>query len=154
MKIQNDSRIAGVFKRIFNVRQWADYDRMKTFTLYLGAGIKKLVVPQKVNVEDSKNSFNETLSTMNLTDQDLTARAKGLYRLSILMCAIAIVIFVYAGYHLVHGSYKAAIVSFVVSLIGLVLAFRYHFWYFQIKERKLGCTFKEWYWHGLLGKKL
>ena len=154
MKIQNDSRIAGVFKRIFNVRQWADYDRMKTFTMYLGAGIKKMVVPQKIKVEDSKNSFNETLSTLNLTDQDLIARSKGLYRLSILMFTVAMGVFVYAIYHLVYGTHRAAIVSFVVAVIGLVLAFRYHFWYFQIKERRLGCTFKEWYRHGLLGKKL
>ena len=39
------------------------------------------------------------------------------------------------------------------TLIALVLAFRYHFWYFQMKQHKLGCTFNEWYRQGLLGEK-
>jgi intracellular multiplication protein IcmV len=56
------------------------------------------------------------------------------------------------GYQLFYGSYQAAIVSFIILWIALVLAFRYHFWYFQIKNRKLGCTVYEWY-RGLLGDK-
>ena len=61
------------------------------------------------------------------------------------MLLSACLIFVYAGYQFFYGSIKAFIVSLVVMLIALVLAFRYHFWYFQIKQRKLGCTFNEWY---------
>jgi intracellular multiplication protein IcmV len=51
------------------------------------------------------------------------------------------------------GSIKAFIVSLVVTLIALILAYRYHFWYFQMKQRKLGCTFSEWYKQGLFGEK-
>jgi intracellular multiplication protein IcmV len=156
MKKRKTSRIVGLFKSIFNVRSWLDYDRIKAFTLYLWNGIKKMVIPQKVEVteQDASQSFRTMVASMNLSEQDLASRAKGLYRLSLLMCFVSLLIFGYAIYQIVSGHWKATIVSLVVTLIGLVLAFRYHFWYFQIKERKLGCTFQEWYKRGLLGGKL
>ena len=153
MKKQSDSRIASVFKRVFNIRQWSDYDRLKAFTQFLGDGIKKMVVPRKADVQNTEETFSEALTELNLTEDDLRARSKGLYRLSMLMCTITFFILSYAVYHLIIGNYKAAIISLVVSRSSLVLAFRYHFWYFQIKERKLGCTIQEWYKYGLLGKK-
>ncbi|MGQ3892111.1 type IVB secretion system protein IcmV [Legionella sp. CNM-4043-24] len=153
MKKQKKSRIAGLVKSVFNVRAWMDFDRIRSFTTYLGNGIRKMVVPEPVNVEDAGNSFNEMVAAQNLSEKDLADRARGLYRLSMIMLVMASAVFVYALWHLVSGNWKATIVSLVVTSIGLVLAFRYHFWYFQIKERKLGCTFQEWYKRGLLGER-
>lgn len=156
MKKQNYSRVASVIKSIFNVRSWADYDRMKSFTSYLLNGIKKMVIPQPTvndNVLASKKAFDDKFAEMKLTDEELSDRAKGLYRLSVVMCVAAVGIFGYTIYQLFHGGYRAVMVSFVLTAISLVLAFRYHFWYFQIKERRLGCTIREWYRQGLLGDK-
>lgn len=156
MKKQKYSRVVSVIKGIFNIRSWADYDRMKSFTLYLFNGIKKMLIPQpKVNedISASKKAFDDQFAAMNLTDQELSDRAKGLYRLSIVMCFVAVGIFGYTLYQLVQGGYRAVMVSLVLTAISLVLAFRYHFWYFQIKERRLGCTIRQWYRQGLLGDK-
>ncbi|KTC87411.1 MULTISPECIES: type IVB secretion system protein IcmV [Legionella] len=150
MKKQQGSRIVNVFARIFNVRSWIDFDRTKSFTLYLVNGFKKMFVPQK---NDSGETFEEAVSRLNLSETELQDRKSALYRLSLLMSAAAILIFGYAIYHVFYGSYRAVIISLVVMLIALALAFRYHFWYFQIKERKLGCTMLEWYRKGLLGDK-
>jgi len=152
MKKQKKSRITGLLKSVFNVRSWIDYDRLKSFTTYLGTGIKKMFVPEPIDVVDTSTSFKEMVTSLNLSEQDLADRARGLYRLSIIMGVIAGAMFVYAIWHMVFGNWKATIVSLVVSCLGLVLAFRYHFWYFQIKERKLGCTLREWYKQGLLGE--
>lgn len=150
MKKQQGSRIVNVFSRIFNVRSWVDFDRTKSFTLYLVNGFKRMFVPQK---NESGETFDEAMSRLNLSEKELQDRKTALYRLSLLMSAAAILIFGYAIYHVLYGSYRAVIVSLVVMLIALALAFRYHFWYFQIKERKLGCTMQEWYRKGLLGDK-
>ena len=152
MKKQSDSRILNVLKNIFNVRSWVDYDRMRAFTLYLGGGFKKMFIPQPVKKSNTE-SFKKAVAMQKLTESDILARQKGLYRLSILMCVFAASIFGYSIYQMLYGSLRAMIVSHVLTLIALVLAFRYHFWYYQIKERKLGCTFREWYKHGLLGRK-
>lgn len=150
MKKKTGSRIGRVFKNVINIRYWSDWDRVKAFTSYLANGFKRLFVPSQATAAES---FDEVIARMNITETDLTLKQKALLRLSIVMVAVAGLVLMYVGYQLFWGSFKAAIVSFVVVLIALVLAFRYHFWYFQIKKRKLGCTYEEWYKQGLLGEK-
>ena len=150
MKKNEKSRILNVITRIFNVRSWLDFDRLKAFTLYLVNGFKQMFIPQK---KEAKESFEQALNRLNIDEKDLDEKKKSLYRLSLLMCSSAAVIFIYMSYQMVFGGIKAVILSFILMLIALVLAFKYHFWYFQIKERKLGCSIAEWYKQGFMGEK-
>lgn len=150
MKIKSGSRIVRVFTRIINVRSWIDWDRTKSFTRYLINGFKKFFVPQKSKVTES---FTEAQKRLHLTDNELLAREKGLLRLSILMVVVAIFLLAYSIYFIYCGSVKGVILSLVVMFISLTLGFRYHFWYFQIKKRKLGCSIQEWFKQGLMGDK-
>lgn len=150
MKSKSGSRIGRVLSMIFNVRSWSDWDRMRAFTRYLVNGFKKFFIPQPA---EKGESFELAKKRLKLTDAELKARQIGLFRLSIAMVAIAFLLLIYTIYLLVSGGYRGGLVSFVVMLIALVLAFRYHFWYFQIKERKLGCTIQEWLKQGLKGEK-
>ncbi|MFI4918342.1 MAG: type IVB secretion system protein IcmV [Legionellales bacterium] len=150
MKNKSDLKIVRIFSSIINIRAWADWDRMKSFTLYLGYGVKRLLVPENPTATES---FDAAMERLGISDADLLIKQKALFRLSTLMLFLAGLILIYAGYHLFYGAFKAAIVSFVVMLIALVLAFRYHFWYYQMKTRKLGCTFNQWYRFGLMGEK-
>jgi intracellular multiplication protein IcmV len=131
-----------IFKSIFNVPAWFDWTRLKAFTLYLQSGIKKFFVPQP---KEASESFEQAQERLGLTDALLVSRQNALWRLSILMIAIAAGFLLYSFYQLFEGHISAFILSIIVMCISLVLAFRYHFWYFQIKKRKLGCTFAEWY---------
>ncbi len=150
MKKKSGSRVGRVVTRIINIRFWFDWDRMKAFTVALKNGIKGMFVPQQAVTSES---FNTAKTRMNLSDAELLSKQNALFRLSILMLVIAVLLLGYSGYQLFYGTLRAFIVSLVVTLIALVLAFRYHFWYFQIKHRKLGCTLNEWYRQGLLGEK-
>jgi intracellular multiplication protein IcmV len=148
--MKKKSRIVNLFSRIINIRRWFDWERMKAYTLYLGNGVSRLFVPQKQIQEES---FDHAVKEFNLDDKNLLLKQKSLFRLSIIMVFLAFLILIYAGYQLFYGAIIAFIISLVVMMIALVLAFRYHFWYYQIKNRKLGCTFSEWYRQGLLGGK-
>jgi intracellular multiplication protein IcmV len=150
MKKKSRSRIVRVFTRIINIRVWFDWDRMRSFSLFLVTGFKRLFVPQKPTRTES---FAQAQKQYHLNDADLLVKQNALFRLSMVMVTAAFLIFIYAIYHIFYGTFRASIVSLVVMMIALVLAFRYHFWYFQIKNRKLGCTFKQWYRQGLLGEK-
>ncbi|CAM2916927.1 type IVB secretion system protein IcmV [Legionella worsleiensis] len=149
MKKKSGTRIGNMFRRIVNIRTWSDWDRMNAFTLYLINGFKRLFISQK-NVE--VESFDLAVNKLKLTDAELQAKQNALFRLSMVMLTVAGLIFFYSGYQLLYGSIKAVVVSLVVMMIALVLAFRYHFWYFQIKHKKLGCTVIEWYKQGILGE--
>lgn len=148
--INTGSKIARVFSRIFNIRAWFDWDRVKSFTLYLYNGFKRFFIPQQASTSES---FDEAVAKLHLTEKDILLKQKALFRLSIVMVMVAVVILFYSIYQLLYGSYAATLLSLVIMFIALVLAFRYNFWYFQIKHRKLGCSFKEWYRQGLLGEK-
>ena len=148
---QHATRTRRLFNRIIDVRSWSDWDRTKAYTAYLSTSIKKFLIPQK---KVAGESFAQAKKRMKLSDTDLIVRKNGLLRLSILMISVAFLLLIYAIYQLIYGSLFGAILSLVVTNIALVLAFRYHFWYFQIKKQKLGCTFREWLREGLTGEKL
>lgn len=144
------SRTVRILKSIFKIRQWVDWERMKGFTRYLVVGFKRFFIPQPAARAES---FKVAKARFNLSEAELLARQKGLLRLSILMILMAIGLLAYCIYHLFLTNFLASFLSFVVMLIALVLAFRYHFWYFQIKEQKLGCTIQEWFREGVMGEK-
>lgn len=148
--MKSRSKTARFISGVLNVRAWFDWDRLRSCTLYLVNGVKKLFVPQEITQTES---FKEATAKLDITDENLLIKQKALFRLSMIMTGAACLILGYAGYQLVYGSLKAFLVSLVVTLIALTLAFRYHFWYYQIKHRKLGCTFNEWFRQGLLGEK-
>jgi intracellular multiplication protein IcmV len=147
---KSDSRIIRVLSSLINVRAWFDWERLKSFTRYLVNGVKKFFVPQKTT---DTETFEAAKKRLNLTDKDLLARQKGLLRVSLLMAFFAILLFIYSMYHFYYFNIKGGVLSLVVMLIAGVLAFRYNFWYFQIKERKLGCSIREWYKKSFTGDK-
>lgn len=158
MKKKSGSTIKKVLVSIINIPQWFDWGRVKSFTLFLGDLFKRLFVLQT----DSSNAADTTPATdsfavaqekLRLTDADLLLRQKALFRLSMLMLCIASGILIYSGYNFFHGAIKAGFISLVVMMVALALAFRYHFWCFQIKNRKLGCTLQQWFKSGLRGVK-
>lgn len=152
MKKPSHSRTFTLISRILNVRRWFDWERIRSFTLYLGNGLKRMMQVKSIQ-NQGKASFDEAVKKLEISDTALLEKQKSLYRLSLLMTLAAGLIFIYAGYQLIWGSFKAFILSLIVTLIALALAFRYHFWYYQIKEHKLGCTIQEWLQKGLLRKK-
>jgi intracellular multiplication protein IcmV len=144
------SRTMRVISRIINVRYWSDWDRVRSITKYLFNGIKKFFIPQE---KEASETFIEAKHRLNLSDSELLAKQKALYRLSILMVAVAALLLIYFGYQLFMVNILAALLSLVMVGVALALAFRYHFWYYQIKEKKLGCSMYEWFKYGLKGEK-
>ena len=141
MKKKSMPRSKRVIGKILNLRSWTDWDRMKAFTLYLLNGVQQFFIPRTtVDTE----SFEDAKKRLNLTDEDILVREKGLLRVSVLMVFFAFLLFVYAIYHFIYLQFLGGMLSLVVMFVALVMSFRYHFWYFQMKEKKLGCSIHEW----------
>jgi intracellular multiplication protein IcmV len=150
MKNNSGSKTGKVFRRIFNFRSWSDWDRTKSSSQYVKDMLKKLFVIQP-KVEESRETFAEAVERLKLTQADLEIRQNGLLRSTIIMAFIAFFFFMYVIYQVVYGTLLSGLASFSITLIALALAFRYHFWYYQIKQQKLGCTVREWFKQGILG---
>lgn len=134
----------------FNLRQWADYDRLKESSKGLKYTIKNLFIPAK---PQHPESFEQAMQRLQLSESDIKAREREFYYLALLMFGLMLAAIGYMIYHIASLHIFGAIVSVAVVAVAASLAFRYHFWYFQTKQRKLGCSFKEWFTQGLLGRK-
>lgn len=89
-------------------------------------------------------TFDDAMKRLGLTEADIQARKKEFTRLFIFFIAISVLIILYGLAMAFKGYMVTALVSFCISIYTLTQAFRFNFWLFQIKNRKLGCTIKEW----------
>src|SRR3990167_2402078 len=144
------SRAKQLFVRFFNYRAWIDWNRSKSIYNYFSKNLKKILITQKANKSQIK-TFEEVVSEMKLTEDDLKVKEKSLRRLCYLMIIVGFLFYGYSMYHMLYGTALSVSVSFVLMLVCFTLAFRYHFWYFQIKSRKLGCSIKEWFKESFMG---
>ncbi len=148
MKNKSESRTKRLVIRLFNVRSWVDQERLRAGGRYIVNACGTWLNPRKIKKTES---FLAAIARLKLTQDMLLVRQQGLLRLSLIMASLAFVLFLYVLYNVFYAHYLAVLLSAVVMLLALVLAFRYHFWYFQIKRQKLGCSLYEWFRQGILG---
>ncbi|HVT61954.1 MAG TPA: type IVB secretion system protein IcmV [Legionellaceae bacterium] len=140
---EKPSRTKRLLKWFFNPRAWSDWDRSKGIARFFLNMIERFFVIRK-KTETNPETFENAMARFNLDEKALQAKALGLKRLSYSLLIVSLCLLLYVFYQLFYGSLRGVLISVVEVGIALVLAFRYHFWYFQIKQRKLGCTIQEW----------
>ncbi len=133
-----------LFDKYFDYKSWVDYNRTREITYYFLNIFRKFFIPQKINKEDIK-PFDDVIKEMGITEEDLSKKFITFKRMYRVMLFSALFFYVYSLYQLLYGGILSVMVSVVLAFVCLALAFRYHFWYFQVKKRKLGCTIKEWF---------
>lgn len=92
----------------------------------------------------NQETFHEVCERFGLQESDAFQVQKSFLKLSYLLLLAWLLLIIYMIYMFWIGSWHAGLGSFGIGLVILSLAFRYHFWAFQIKTKKLGCTFQEW----------
>jgi len=132
-------------KTFFNPSVWLDLASLR----FLSAGIWRTVkplfsTPKEVNPE----TFAQAQVRMGVSDEDLKHKEQNFLFYSYLFVFCAVLTLFYTIYLIVHHH---ALLGFCLGLsvvaVFLAQAFRFNFWAFQIKHKKLGCTAQEW-WSG------
>ncbi|MGD9592508.1 MAG: type IVB secretion system protein IcmV [Candidatus Berkiella sp.] len=137
----------GMFKkvggRIVDVRvdRWMSWSYLGETADHFKVIFLDIVIPKKASTVET---FEEAMNRLDLTEEDLISRQIEFTRLCYFFLALALVVVCYALYVAFTGSMVASLISFCLALYALTQAFRFHFWLFQIKNRKLGCSIKEW----------
>ena len=116
------------------------------------AGIKEmaksiLIVDTSRHIE----TFDEALKRLNLTQTDVARRQIGFQRLSRVFGIFGIIMVLYTLYLLIIKSFLPAVGCIGILLIICAQLFRYNFWLYQIQQRRLGCSVKEWFMN-VIGK--
>lgn len=131
-----------------NIPAWIGTKQLRSFWSFISIMFKTLFIPKEPTGEEE--DFQRAITRLGLTEVDLQQRAKEFKRLVIIFMLFTLLLLGYVGYLIWEESYKIATVVFCLDLIVLANAFRYHFWLFQLRQRKLGCSFAEWFYEGLL----
>lgn len=109
---------------------------------YMQDTAHRFLTPPKAEKEES---FEQAKKRMKLSEEELEKRRKNFLRQFFLFLIGALLILAYSVYSFSQGSWGAGIVSFLMTGLLLIHGLRAHFWAFQIKNRKLGCTLNEWW---------
>lgn len=131
-----------VAKPFVDVPAWIGYNQLKEVTQGICETIKNLFT---IKTSEKKETFEEALKRYNLTEEALQQRKNVFTLLTILWTFISMTVLAYGVYLAGSGSWFGFFACFGVTAITLMQAFYYHFWLFQIKSRRLGCTFQEWF---------
>ena len=149
---QKASKTKALLLWLFNPRVWGDWDRSKAISLFFLGMIERFFVLRGKPKRKSE-SFDRAIAKFDLDEKTLQEKSSGLKRLRYSLLGVALFLFLYCLYQFCYGSLKGTMIALVEVGIALVLAFRYHFWHFQIEQRKLGCSVKEWFKHSFKGER-
>ena len=130
-----------VYRTFLDVPAWLGWRNIKKDTQSLYNTIQSIFAIRKAD----KETFEQAKERLNLTDQDIAASASYYIKLTIVFVAVGFLCIAYTFYLFVEGTFIAGIIALLVAFFVFLKAFSVHFQYFQIKNRKLGCTFQEWF---------
>lgn len=142
--------IKRVAKPFVDVPTWIGYEQIKDSAKKIGQNAKSLFVPAKA---ERTETFEEAMLRLNLTEQHLSARQSEFKRLIIILSLTGFTVLAYTIYLFWNSSFRGGIASLGLAILIFSYSFRYHFWLFQIRQRKLGCTLREWLDSGIMGDK-
>lgn len=101
-------------------------------------------MPWKLGAPGTPETFEQAIKRLGITEQGIEERKK-MYAIQVLIYLLTgIAAFIYAVFLVRAGEFMGMLMAFLAGGLGFAYAFRSHFWLFQLKQRRLGCTFKEW----------
>jgi intracellular multiplication protein IcmV len=133
--------IKKIIKPAVDVPKWIDYQQLLKSNRSIVAFIKKFFIPEEASTQES---FQEALLRLKLTPTDLLQRSKEFTRLMWIWIFLFLVSLSYSTYLFYIHAFRGFYPCIGISIIILTQIFRYHFWLFQIKQRRLGCGFRDW----------
>lgn len=139
--LKSTGKILGVFINV-RVDKWIGLSDHIQNTKYIAGRAKELFSPEEANRTET---FEDAMQRLNVSEEQLDSTDKYFTFLLRMYVFIALLILAYSFYQMIIvKSVLSTIMTFSLVLYALANSFRYHFWRFQIRYRKLGCSFRDW----------
>lgn len=129
-------------KTFFYPSGWLGYGMLKTQFSVTWELIKGLFTSP---MPGPKETFEQAQGRFQLTDEQLSEISKNLLIHTLIFTACSVITILFSFYLLfAYGTFAGFLIGIATTALFLAYAFRYSFWRFEVKHRKLGCTFDEW----------
>ena len=130
-------------KTFFNPGGWVGYNQVKSNTTIIWDIIRGLVYPM---TPERSETFEAAMQRLNQTENDIQTTGQTYFEYALVFLFLGACLAIYSFYLLFfHRTFSGFLLGIASGALFLSQAFKYHFWYFQIKQRKLGCTFQDWW---------
>ena len=137
-------------RSIFNVPRWIGWESLRNNASSISQMYRALFkASQKPAVNET---FEEAVVRMGLTEKDLRHSERAYLVKSRFYLVMVVAALCYHGYLLYQQYWASAIVMVSFDFMLMSFYFRESFWLTQIRQRRLGLTFKEWLCINFLGK--
>lgn len=129
-------------KTFLDPRSWLGVDYLANQTELLVNLLKAGFSPPG---QGTSETFQEAIQRYHLTEEDIKKLKFNYFIYSIVFLIFAGLTVVFSFYLLIsYSTFAGFVLGLATSALLVTMAFWYHFWYFQIEHRKLGCSFSEW----------
>lgn len=149
MRIKPLQTLKNTAKSTFNISGWFGTKQVKDTNRTLVSLIKPVFGKE---AEHEDESFEDAVARFGLNDKDLKQKQRGLTQYLIVYALGAVALMIYFLYLLFSAHFFVALL--VLGVLGLLgcKAYQAHYYYYQIKHRVVGTTFKEWFQGTVRGK--
>lgn len=138
-------RIRKFIGSMYNFKGWLGYQEIASGANVIKDAVNTFTNTEEIHRKYPSEKFQEAAARMNLSQADIENLEHGYYRNFLVFLAVGLMIALYSLYRFAMGQWLSGWVSMMMMIVIFVFSLASHFWYFQIKHRKLGCTFREWY---------
>lgn len=129
---------------------WLDFTAVRTLNKTIWDSIRNLF---RVPAPDRVENFDEAMHRLDMSEADVEQAIKNYTSFAWMFFILGIIVLLYSFYlAFAHVTISGFILGLVSTALFLSQAFQYHFWAFQMREKRLGLTFKDWKQH-MLGEK-
>ena len=126
-----------------NPMKWIGFGQIKTDTVTLTEIFRSVF--KRSNEAGGKETFDEAVKRFNLSEEDIQKRIKSAKELAMIFLGFGGVLVIYTIYQLSLGRVLSGLICLTLSLLIFAYGFREHFNMFQMRKRRLGCSYAEWF---------
>ena len=101
-----------------------------------------MMTPKKAERDET---FEQAMDRLGLTEEDIEQRTREFTKLTLSFSIIGLLVLSYGAFMLFKGHPWITLITVFLSVYAFSQAFHFHFWLFQVKNRKLGCSVSEWF---------
>jgi intracellular multiplication protein IcmV len=142
MKIRPVGVIKSTAKSFVDVSSWFGMKTLKDGTKGIVDSAKPLFAkPEK----HASETFEEAMARFQLTDADLVQKSAFLLKQAWIYLGAMAILLTYSLFLIIIGKASLSLIVWGIMVLLACKAYRAHFHYYEIQQRRLGCTFREWY---------
>lgn len=145
-------RVSKIFIPFHNYKKLVGLEQLKESYQNASSSAAEIFKSKKSAAIPLKETFEEAVQRLNLTPEMLENRKQSFFKMALFYLTIASILGIYLITLLMSKSFLASLITFVLVIVALALFYREHFWYTQMKQKRLGLNFKDWVGYTFRGK--